>query len=143
MERGRVQTRISPLRAIALVRPASFRALLGAAMLATGLIAQQADATINVISDQIVDGAGNPYQRPAGGNATLDDLGLGTVPLDSSVAVKVVPWSTLPGDIGQMQHRAGKLYFSTVQGQIWEYDLAGNRNPTPLLNVDALRSAFT
>ena len=99
-------------------------------------------ATINVISDQIVDGAGNPYRRPGGGNATLDDLGLGTVPLDPSVAVKVVPWSTLPGDIGQMQHRAGKLYFSTVQGQIWEYDLNGNRNATAFLNVDVLRSAF-
>src|SRR5215207_7705900 len=64
---------------------------------------QAALATINVISDQIVDGSGNPYQRPGGGAVTMDDLGLGTVPLGSK-SVKVVPWSTIPGDIGQMQH---------------------------------------
>ncbi|MCA9235250.1 MAG: PQQ-dependent sugar dehydrogenase [Planctomycetales bacterium] len=100
-------------------------------------------ATNNIISDQIVDGAGNPFQRPGGGNATLADLGLDTVPVGNAPPVKVVPWSTLPGDVAQMQQYGDHLYFGTTPGQIWEYDMNGVRNPTPLLDVDSLRASFS
>src|SRR3954462_2161046 len=106
-------------------------------------------ATNNVISDQFVDGAGNPFIRPGGGSATLADIGPDTVTIGSNPPVRVVPWGSLPADndvtqgIAQMQSYGNKLYFGhTNTGQIWEYDLNGVRNPTPFLDVDALRADF-
>jgi hypothetical protein len=107
------------------------------------LIASHAFATNNVISDQIVDGSGNPFQISGGQNATLDDLGLGTVPVGSNPAVRVVPWSTIPSDIAQMAHHDGRLFFGTTSGHIWEYDRLGNRESIALLSIGDQRAAFS
>ena len=103
----------------------------------------------NIISDQIVDGSGAPWQLPGGGNARLADLGLARVPSGSNHPVQVAPWATLPGDIAQMSHLGDDLYFGTTDGQIWRYDKQGNRDSTPLLrpagaarNVQQRRTVF-
>jgi hypothetical protein len=113
------------------------------------VVSQNLWATNNVISDQFLDGSGNSYFRPGGSIATLDDIGLGTVPIGPNPPVRVVPWGSLPTDndvsagISQMQAYGNKLYFGhTHTGRIWEYDLNGVRKTTPFLDVDALRPDF-
>jgi hypothetical protein len=123
-------------------RQAPTRRWLAALAFAAAVWPDVAGATNNFISDQIVNGAGVAFQRPGGGNATLVDLGLDTVPIGSLSPVKLVPWATLPADIAQMQPFGNSLYFGTTPGQIWQYDLNGTRNPTPFLDVDARRPAF-
>jgi hypothetical protein len=100
-------------------------------------------ATNNIISDQLVDGLGVPYQKPSGGNVTLDDLGLGRVQQGNNAAVKIVPWSTIPGGISQMAYLGDRLFFGTTNGQIYEYDQLGNRNPNPILDLPAVRAPFS
>lgn len=112
------------------------------AAMAIGL-ASDVRATNNIISDQLVDGAGNPYQKPSGGDVTLDDLGLGRVPQGNNSAIKIVPWSTIPGGISQMAHIGDRLFFGTTAGQIFEYDQQGDRDSTPLLNIPAIRAPFS
>ncbi|MCA9186508.1 MAG: PQQ-dependent sugar dehydrogenase [Pirellulaceae bacterium] len=67
---------------------------------------------------------------------------IGTVPLaPEELAVRVVPWSTLPGDIQQMATQADGLYFATQQGQVWRYNALGNRDAEPFLDIAAERGA--
>lgn len=113
------------------------------ALAACGSLVPYALATNNIISDQIVDGSGSPWQLPAGGRASLADLGLARVPLGSNSLVRISPWSTLPGDIAQMSHFGSDLYFGTTDGQIWRYDQEGNRPQTPLLDLPAERADFS
>src|SRR5215208_4313472 len=73
-------------------------AMFALAALLMPAVSQNLWATNNVISDQFVDGSGNAYIRPGGSIATLDDIGLGTVPIGPNPPVRVVPWGSLPTD---------------------------------------------
>ena len=71
-------------------------------------------------------------------------VNLGEVPFgDVERAVRVVPWSVLPGDIQQMAFAGESLYFATREGKVWQYDTEGTRTSTPFLDLSkALRSRF-
>jgi len=109
----------------------------------TILFAQTAYTANNTLEDKILDGNNKPFVSPRGGHTTLEDLGLGTVPRGTNPAVRVVPWSTMPGEISQMGYVGDRLFFSTVNGKIWEYTPQGKRIKPEFLDVKAHRPAFS
>ncbi|WP_197527028.1 PQQ-dependent sugar dehydrogenase [Pirellulimonas nuda] len=58
-------------------------------------------------------------------------------PGDSSLAVRAVPWGSVPGDVQQMAYQGSDLYFATREGQVWRYDQQGNREATAFLDLSA------
>jgi hypothetical protein len=109
----------------------------------TILLVHAAYSANNTLEDKILDGHGKPFVTPRGNNATLEDLGLGTVPRGNNPPVRVVPWSTMPGEKSQMAYVGDRLFFSTVKGKIWEYTRQGKRIKPEFLDVKLYRSAFS
>jgi len=107
------------------------------------LLAQIAYATNNTLEDKILDGNNQPFISPRGAKATLEDLGLDTVPPGKNTPVRVVPWSTMPGEISQMAYVGDRLFFATVKGKIWEYTTQGKRIKPEFLDIRVQRPAFS
>lgn len=108
-------------------------------MLLSGL----AVAAGNPLSKKLIDGNGKTFMTAKGQPAVLEDIGLGKVALGVNSAVRVVPWSTMPGEIAQMGYAGERLFFATVKGKIWEYDKTGKRSIPALVDVRAIRPAFS
>ena len=107
------------------------------------LVAIETRANVNVISDQLVDGAGQPLVGAGGSHATLSDLGLGTPPPGQAGPVKLVPWSTLPNDIAQFTFVDDRFFAATVTGQVYEFSTTGQRSQEPLVDIASLRAEFS
>lgn len=111
--------------------------------LSTLLLAHTAYTANNTLEDKILDGLNKPFMTSRGTNATLKDLGLDIIPPGKNIAVRVVPWSTIPGEISQMAYVGDRLFFATVKGKIWEYTLQGKRIKPELLDISTHRPAFS